>query len=67
MKKILIITFAALICFVGLLVLFLPSMLSSHAGKNFLIHRIQQDAQATVQISDVSLSWTRPQKIEGFN
>ncbi|CCB89043.1 AsmA family protein [Simkania negevensis] len=67
MKKILIITFAALICFVGLLVLFLPSMLSSHAGKNFLIHRIQQDAQATVQISDVSLSWTRPQKIEGFH
>ncbi|WP_420420574.1 hypothetical protein [Simkania sp.] len=67
MKKILIIVLAAIVCLVGLLILFLPSMLSSNAGKNFLIHRIQQNTKATVQISDVSLSWTKPQKIEGFH
>jgi len=67
MKKILIIVITSVVCLVGLLVLFLPSILSSDAGKNFLIHRIQQTAGATVTIDEISLGWTKPQKIEGFH
>lgn len=67
MKKTLIIVIAAVVCLVGLLLLFLPSILSSDAGKNFLIHRIQQNTEATLTINEISLGWTKPQKIDGFH
>ena len=67
MKKILVSCIAALICLIGLLVLFLPSVLSSNVGKNYLIRNIEQSSKAKVEIGNVSFSWARAQEIQDFS
>lgn len=64
MKKVLIITSVSLICLLGLFLLFLPSILSSEGGKNFLTRTIAQKTGGELSIQDLSLSWTKAQKIE---
>jgi len=66
MKKIILIVIVALICLVGLFILFLPSILSSDAGKNYLIRQIEERTRSNVRIETISLSWTKAQKIDRF-
>jgi len=46
---------------------FLPTILSTEAGKNFLIRRVERNTGAKLKISALSFSWTGEQRIENFD
>jgi len=53
----------ALIC---ILLFFLPSLLSTSTGKGMLIRTLERRLSAQIQVGELSLGWTKPQKIKDF-
>jgi len=51
---------------VGLFAFFLPSLLSTDSGKAMLIRTLERRLTAQIQVEELSLSWSKPQKIKDF-
>ena len=64
MKKLLPLLFAVLVLCI-LCIAALPTILSTHYGKNTLLHLIQEEKKE-IAITNLSLSWLGPQVIEGL-
>lgn len=66
MKKLTIISGITIFCLIGAFILFLPSMLSTKIGKDFLIQILEKKTQAHIQLETGSFSWKKGQELKKF-
>jgi len=55
-----------LLLILGLLLIFLPSLLSTGPGRDRLLAYLQERLEAPVEVSALELSWWGPQRLEGI-
>jgi len=66
MKKWIWTSLIVLVAAVVILGAFIPTILSSDAGTNFLIRMVERNTGGQLKIKDLSLSWTGEQRIENL-
>jgi hypothetical protein len=67
MKKVLITLIVSILLSLLLFFLFIPSILSSQIGKQFLVRSLEQQTGGSVSIGTASFNWTHPQSILNFS